>query len=625
MFFSLVNWLRKLSVNIRRGIVYLAQYNRLELFPLVKALRGYGGAEARRDIKAGINVALLALPQGMAYAYIAGLPIHYGIYGSALATLVGPIFSGTRFIMLGPTNATAVLLFTSFMAFNITQAEKLALMPLLVLMIGLFLVVGAFFRVANFIQYVSRTVVTGYITAAALFIVVNQIRKIFGVDFAIPEGTTFFGLLGLTIESLPGFHGPSVILALATACAFVFLQKKFHALPNVAICMVLGSLLAIGLVIAAHQFTALSNWRFDEVLMLAAIDVKTWSLTLPPLDAAWISQLAGTALIIAFLCILEGTSIGKSLAAQSGQRLDANQEMFGMGMANIACAFFSGMPASGSLSRSKLNAASGAAATGLASLLCGAVCAVVAITLGSFTRFIPQPVLGVLVIAIGLSLLSRFHIRIAIKTTRSDAIVFATTFLAALFIKLEFGIILGIATSIILFLNKAAVPELVEYTAGESGQLTPLGEESKRPDLKVSIVHVEGALFFGAAELFRDQMRRVVEDPNLKIVVLKMRNAHHLDATSVLALMELVESMRRHDRHLLVSEARKPVIRVFKNSGLIEVIGRENIFADAAQNPTLSTAKALRRAKDILGGEEAEVSIYVGERKKSNETVGSDS
>ena len=155
-----------------------------------------GGAEARRDIKAGINVALLALPQGMAYAYIAGLPIHYGIYGSALATLVGPIFSGTRFIMLGPTNATAVLLFTSFMAFNITQAEKLALMPLLVLMIGLFLVVGAFFRVANFIQYVSRTVVTGYITAAALFIVVNQIRKIFGVDFAIPEGTTFFRIVG---------------------------------------------------------------------------------------------------------------------------------------------------------------------------------------------------------------------------------------------------------------------------------------------------------------------------------------------------------------------------------------------------------------------------------------------
>ncbi len=604
--------------------MYLAHYNRLEFFPLAKAARGYGGNDAKQDLKAGINVALLALPQGMAYAYIAGLPIHYGIYGSAVAALVGPLFSGTRFIMLGPTNATAILLFTSFLAFNVTPAEKLALTPLLVLMIGLFLVVGAFFRVANFIQYVSRTVVTGYISAAALFIVANQVRKVLGVDFEIPEGTTFFGLLGLTLESLPGSHLPSVILALATAGAFIFLQKKFRALPNVAICIVFGSLLAFGLKMAALQSAILSDWQVGEVQMLSAIDVRTWTLTIPPLEAAWISQLAGTALIIAFLCILEGTSIGKSLAAQSGERMDANQEMFGMGMANIACAFFSGMPASGSLSRSKLNAASGAA-SGVASLLCGAVCAGMALALGSFTRFIPQPVLGVLVIAIGLSLLSRFHIRIAIKSTRSDAIVFATTFLAALFIKLELGIILGVVTSIILFLNKAAVPELVEYTAGESGQLTPLGEECKRPDPKVSIVHVEGALFFGAAELFRDQMRRVVEDPNLKIVVLKMRNAHHLDATSVLALMELAESMCRHDRHLLVSEARKPVVRVFKNSGLIEVIGRENIFADAAQNPTLSTAKALRRAKEILGGEEAEVSIYTGGSKKSNEAGGSGS
>ena len=132
-----------------------------------------------------------------------------------------------------------------------------------------------------------------------------------------------------------------------------------------------------------------------------------------------------------------------------------------------------------------------------------------------------------------------------------------------------------------------------------------------RPNPEISIVHVEGELFFGAAELFRNQMRRVVEDPNLKVVVLKMRNSRHLDATSVLSLIELIEYMREKDRFLLVSEARKEVVRVFKNSGLIEVIGRENIFADAADNPTLSTAKALRRAKEIIGDRKADVSIYV--------------
>ncbi len=609
--------MRKYFANVRGWLSFLGRQNQLALFPFPSALQGYEAEKGWRDLRAGINTALLALPQGMAYAYIAGLPIQYGIYGSALAAVVGPLFSGSRFIMMGPTNATSILLFTSFLAINISQTEKLALLPLLVFMVGSFLVVGAFFRVGNFIHYVSRTVVTGYITAAALYIVVNQMRKVLGTDFEIPEGTTFFGLMGLSLESAGEAHLPSVALALATAGAYVFMQKRFRALPNVALCMVLGSLLAWVMDWASGRSTTFADWRFGEVKMLSPIDPTSWTFSIPPLDAAWFSQLAGTALIIAFLCILEGYSIGKPLAAQSGERFDVNQEMFGLGMANIACAFFSGMQASGSLGRSKLNMASGAA-TPLASIICGVACGGMALALGPFTRFIPQPVLGVLVMATGLSIINRFQIHIAIKTTKSDAIVFATTFLAALFIKLEFGIILGAITSIMLFLNKAAVPELVEYTSDKTGQLTPLGVDGKRPDPEVSIVHVEGALFFGAAELFRDQMRRVVEDPNLKIVVLKMRNAHHLDATSVLALMELIQSMGQHNRHLLVSEARKEVIRIFKNSGLIEVIGRENIFADAAQNPTLSTAKALRRAKEILGGEEARVSIYAdtGSKKK---------
>ncbi len=619
-----MNWARKHSGNIRRAVVFLVSHNRLEFLPILRAVRDYRGEKAKQDLRAGINVALLALPQGMAYAYIAGLPIQYGIYGSAVAAAVGPLFSGTRFIVLGPTNATSILIFTSFLAFNISQVEKLALLPLLVCMVGVFLVMGAFFRVANFIQYVSRTVVTGYITAAALYIMVNQLRKVLGLEIEIPKGTTFFGVLGLTLDSIKDTHLPSVVLCLATATAFYLMQKKFRTLPNVAICMVLGSLFAIVLDQASQLSPVLEGWRASEVKMLPPIDATTWSPTIPTLDPVWISQLAGTALVIAFLSILEGTSIGKTLAAQSGERLDSNQEMFGMGMANIACALCSGVPASGSLSRSKLNAESGAA-TALASIFCGIICGAVALALGYLTKFIPQPVLGVLVIAIGFSLVSPFHIKLVIKATRSDAIVFATTFLAALFIKLEFGIILGAITSIVLYLNKAAVPELVEYTANESGQLTPLGEEGKRPDPEVSIVHVEGELFFGAAELFRDQMRRVVEDPNLKVVVLKMRNAHHLDATSVLALMELVASMRKHDRYLLVSEARKDVVRVFRNSGLIEVIGRKNIFADAAQNPTLSTAKALRRAKEILGGEQARVSIYAEAQKRKEASRGAGS
>ena len=200
------------------------------------------------------------------------------------------------------------------------------------------------------------------------------------------------------------------------------------------------------------------------------------------------------------------------------------------------------------------------------------------------------------------------------KATRSDAIVFVTTFIGTLLFRLDTAIYFGAGISILLFLRKAAMPELVEYTFTDDGQLTQL-EDNKRTQPEISIVHVEGELFFGAVELFRDQMRRIVEDPNLKIVVLKMRNAHHLDATSVLSLEELIIYMKDLDRYLLVSEARKDVVRVLKNSGLLEIIGRENIFPDVTQNPTLSTARALKRAQELLGDEKAEISIYVDQAK----------
>ena len=281
-----------------------------------------------------------------------------------------------------------------------------------------------------------------------------------------------------------------------------------------------------------------------------------------------------------------------------------------MGMANIIAGFFNGMPASGSLTRSQLNF-DGGAKSQISGLFAGLLVAAGAFAFGAYTRFIPAAVLGVLVIAIGISLINRHVIRVVFKTTRSDALTFVVTFGAAMLVRLDIAIVLGTAISILLYLRKASVPELVEYGQDAKGQFTPIKDKEQRAHAEVSIVHVEGGLFFGAADLFRDQMRRVVEDPNLKVVVLKMRNAYHLDATSVLALEELIRWMNENDRILLVSEVRRDTVRIFRNSGLIDVIGRRNIFVDTLSNPTLPTARALRRAMTIIGDVETRVSIYV--------------
>ena len=154
---------------------------------------------------------------------------------------------------------------------------------------------------------------------------------------------------------------------------------------------------------------------------------------------------------------------------------------------------------------------------------------------------------------------------------------------------------------------------MVEYKFDDNGRLSELGEHQKRPLPEVSIVHVEGNLFFGAAELFREQIRRVCQEPNLSVVILRLKNAHHMDATSVMALEELLVYMREHKRTLILSGIRKDLVRILKRSGLLECIGRENIFFDVYQNPTQSTARALRRAQALIGAESPKISIYTSQ------------
>ncbi|MEM7790332.1 MAG: SulP family inorganic anion transporter [Verrucomicrobiota bacterium] len=573
-------------------------YNSLNLFPIKDTIRNYKSENISHDLRAGINVALLAFPQGMAYALIAGLPIQYGIYGSAIAAIVGALFANNRYITLGPTNATSVMLLSAFASLSILGPEMVALVPLLILLVGFFVAVGAYVKVANLVQYISRSVITGYITAAACLIITNQIPKTLGLQIE-RKGATFYDSIGLIVDSITTIDWNTVALSVITAALFIALNKRFRALPNVAICLVV---ISIG--------TAWIIGQDSGIEFLAGVNAATWSIQAPPISLATIEMLASPALAIALLCVLEGISIGKSLAAKTGARLDANQAMFSIGMANIACAFFSGMPASGSLTRSTLTESSGGR-TPIASLITGIIVLIGAFLLGPYTKFIPQCTLAVLVIAIGVSLINKKSIKIVTHTTRSDGVVFFMTFMSGMIFPLDTAIYIGVGLSIILFLKKVARPEMVEYAFNNEGELTEMDAKLKRDIPEVSIVHVEGELFFGAADLFRDQMRRICEDPNLIIVVLKMRNAYNMDATGVMALEELVRHMNHCGRYLVLSEAKPDLIRVLKNSGLYEYIEERNIFEYDPINPTLSTARALKRAKEELGDREANVSIYV--------------
>ena len=503
-------------------------------------------------------------------------------------------------MVLGPTNATSVMLMGAFISLALPEEEKLVVLPLLLLMVGLFLIVAYAIKAANLIQYVSTSVVTGYITAAAFLIMSNQIKNVLGFQFQ-ESATTFLGICKLTFLGLAKTHWPTLVLSILTATIYLILQKKLRFLPNVALTLLLMSFACLGMNSLLSPEMKISTF--------AAFQASDWQFTLPVIDLESISQMGSIAMAIAFLSVLEGTSIGKSLAARAGETIDSNREMLSIGIANIGCGFLSGMPASGSLTRSALNWSS-KAATPVSSIINGSICAFAAILLGPYIRFIPRSSLAVLVIFLGISLVNPRHVRMMLQTTQRDRIVFTATFLAALIFRLDTAIFFGTGLSIVLFLRKAAMPELVEYAYSDNGMLTELPTGQDRAHPEVSIVHVEGNLFFGAAELFRNQMRRICMEKNLKVVILKMRNALHLDATAAMALEELIRYMNDNDRYLLISEIKDEVFHIFEVTGILKVIKEENVFRDDPENPMLSTALAAKRAKDIVKDQKAKVTIF---------------
>ena len=452
------------------------------------------------DLQAGVNVALLAIPQGMAYALVAGLPIHFGLLGSAIAALMGGIFGGGRFITLGPTNATAVLLFGAFASMGFIGPDGMAdesallLLPVILLTAGAFLVIASLLRISFIVQFVSRTVITAYVSAAACLIIANQSRHVLGIAYTedVPP-STFLGIVRFLLLNLDSLCLPALCLSAITALAYLIMQFRFSSLPGVAAALVAASFAA----------ELMDHWGFS-VLRLDNFVIGRDFVTLPGID--WIgmhgSLILSTALAVCLLCLLEGLSIGKSLSARAGGRINANQETFAIGMGNLGCSLFSGMPASGSLTRSTLSVQSGAR-TNLANLFTGFMVLAGLFLLNDFVRFIPLCSLATLVVFIGFSLIKIRQIKTVVLATRSDGFAFFVTLLVGLTVSLQWAIFAGILTSILLFLRKVAHPQLIEYGYTETGDLAEASIHTKRPEPEVFIVHVEGELFFGAAEIGR--------------------------------------------------------------------------------------------------------------------------
>jgi len=344
---------------------------------------------------------------------------------------------------------------------------------------------------------------------------------------------------------------------------------------------------------------------------------------IPRFSLTYVADLGGNALAIAILGCISTLSIAKGISLSTGQRPNNNQDFIGLGLAHLVGSFFHAIPGCGSFTRSALNHQTGAR-TRVAGMMSALWVAAILLALGPLARFIPKASLAGLLVVLGFSLIEWEDVRIALRSTKSDAAVLILTFFCTLFLNLDTAIYAGVISSLVLFLRKASAPHLVEYDL-EGDRFREITEAAPRSNPEISIIHVEGELFFGAADLFEDEVRRLARDPNIRVVILRMKNARHIDATAVTALAVLWKFMRDNDRLLLISGPSPDVMRVLRDSGLLAKMGTENVF-EAEENLTAATRKALQRAQQFIGKEfKPEIRVFYDKTQAEQQGMKSDS
>ncbi|MDP5019250.1 MAG: SulP family inorganic anion transporter, partial [Opitutales bacterium] len=395
-------------------------------------------------------------------------------------------------------------------------------------MTGAFLLLASWLRLSGFADFVPRTVISAYIAAAALRVIALQLPTALGMpgdhgDDTLPEVLWHAARMGRALIN------PELGLALITSVAYFLLRPKYGAGKAI-----LGAVMVatFGAILAQNVAHAQGS-RADLVGYVGQAARAASALHLPDFSARTLSTLFSPALALAVLVVIEGTANARASALKTGRPSDLHQEVYGLGMANLVCAFTGGMAASGSISRSALNVASGAR-TALASLLCGLFILGALFLARPVVAIVPLSTLAILVILAEIELANLSAVKLILKSGAQDRTVFLATFATALLAPLDVAIFLGTAVAVAFYLRQTSTPEVVEYDFSETGELRerPKGQASTG----ISILHVEGSLHFGATQAFHEHLRRASADPNLKVLVLKFREALHLDANGVLLL-----------------------------------------------------------------------------------------
>jgi SulP family sulfate permease len=546
---------------VRKIALHIRLFPFLRWFPLINRI------SLRADLGAGLTSAFIVLPQGVSFAMIAGLPAEYGLYTAIVPPIIAALFGSSRHLISGPTTALSIIIFATLSPLvEPGSANYITLVLTLTFLAGIFQLAFGLARLGTVLNFVSHSVIVGFTAGAAVIIATGQMKYALGIE--IPNGSSLLASWSIIINSASQINGYELAVALVTLVCGVGLKAYRSRWPSFLIALIVGSL-----------FAFLIHGNDHGVRVLGSLEGRLPPLSMPDLSLDTIRMLGPGALAIALLGLIEASSIARAITVQSKQHIDGNQEFIGQGLSNIVGSFFSGYASSGSFTRSGVNYESGAV-TPMSSIFSAFFLTAIILLIAPLTAWLPLSAMGAIILVVAFKLIDVLHIREILKSSRSESLVLAVTFLGTLLFDLDFAIFAGILLSLAIYLTRMSHPRiqlLVPDPSGPRRRMKDIAPEELPECPQLKIIRIDGSLFFGAANHVSEILEEIDSDAPGDLLIVGP-GISYIDVSGAMMLVQEAQRRRTLKRQLYLCRLSREVLGFLKTGGYLRELHGENIF-----------------------------------------------
>jgi len=542
----------------------------LKFLPFLSWAKQTTPASARQDAMAGLTGAIIVLPQGVAYALIAGLPPEYGLYAAIVPAIVAALFGSSWHLISGPTAALSIVVFTTISPLaEVGSATYISLVLTLTLMAGLFQLVLSLARMGSLVNFVSHSVVVGFTSGAAVVIATSQVKNALGLDLQ-SSGNFILNWVAVA-DNILATHLPSLLIAALTLITLVGVKRFRKNWPNMLIAMVVGSL--------ATQALLLTSWAdANQIALVGEIPSQLPPLSAPLLTWDLLRQLAPGAMALGLLGLVEAVSIARSVATRSGQQIQGNQEFIGQAMSNILGSFSSSYATSGSFTRTGVNYEAGATSP-LAALFAAIFLAIIVLLFAPLAAYITLPSMAAILLMVSWNLIDGHHIKIIYRAGKNEAMVFSVTFAATLLLPMEFAIYLGVILSLVLYLRRTSKPNITVLASSKGAKKLVDAKRTGMPECDaIKIIRIDGSLFFGAVDYVQTALMSIPQ----KHVLIVASGINFIDLAGTALLANEAKRLAAKGGGLYLCNLNGRVIKPIIRNGHLKTIGKRHMFATKA-------------------------------------------